>query len=387
MLVNIHYSEITIIIKKFDKMANHNVKMPRIDSWCRTRAAAGEEVKFTFAWTIERFSERPERNCHNLLSNIFTVPGPDNQSADWRIELYPKGAEEDIDNFLSVNLNYESHSEVQAKCEFSILDADKTKQNNRSISKFVVYKEFDGDGFDKFISIDSLKSQSAQLLPDDNLTFLCEVTVLFRTESKISSVIKEDDVKLVHLSQENLQEDLEIAFSHKEFTDVKIHCGDKMFDCHQVILAARSPVFRAMFKAEMAEKKTQRVDIKDLHPDVFSEMLTFIYTGKIPNVDRLAEELIEAADKYQVEFLKTICSEKLCKSINVNNCFKYLVMGDIYQTEALKKYSLKYISENVASVCNTGEWRNGLLNHPNLMADVIEAFGRNQTSGNNINGS
>ena len=102
MLVHFRYSEIiAIIIKKSDKMANYNVKMPRIDSWCRTRAAAGEEVKFTFAWTIERFSERPERNCHNLLSNIFTVPGPDNQNADWRIELYPKGAEEDLDNFLS----------------------------------------------------------------------------------------------------------------------------------------------------------------------------------------------------------------------------------------------------------------------------------------------
>ena len=31
------------------------------DSWCRTKG--GEEVKFKFVWTIERFSERPEETA------------------------------------------------------------------------------------------------------------------------------------------------------------------------------------------------------------------------------------------------------------------------------------------------------------------------------------
>ena len=29
------------------------------DTWCRTKV--GEEAKFKFVWTIERFSERPEK--------------------------------------------------------------------------------------------------------------------------------------------------------------------------------------------------------------------------------------------------------------------------------------------------------------------------------------
>ena len=33
----------------------------------------------------------------------------------------------------------------------------------------------------------------------------------------------------------------------------------------------RSPVFKAMFLADMAEKKTKKVNVKDVRPDVLSE--------------------------------------------------------------------------------------------------------------------
>ena len=38
-------------------------------------------------------------------------------------------------------------------------------------------------------------------------------------------------------------------------------------------LIARSPVFRAMFQNDMAERKNKKVDVVDLHPDVVAEML------------------------------------------------------------------------------------------------------------------
>ena len=55
-----------LFLKKFSdfnenvKMSDNNVesaplRQPLIDSWCRTKD--DEEVKFTFAWTIEKFSK------------------------------------------------------------------------------------------------------------------------------------------------------------------------------------------------------------------------------------------------------------------------------------------------------------------------------------------
>ena len=154
-----------------------------------------------------------------------------------------------------------------------------------------------------------------------------------------------------------------------------------MFDCHQFMLSAKSPVFRAMFKAEMEEKKTKKVIVADLHPDVLEEMLSFIYTGKCSNVDNMARDLLGAADKYQVEMLKTICIKKLCNSIDVGNCVDHLVIGDMHQANLLKKHSLDFIAKNVGRICDQGDWKESLLGYPSLMAEVIEAIGRKDIRG------
>ena len=43
------------------------------------RTKISEDVKHTFAWTIERFSERQEPNSQFLWSSKFTIRGPDEQ--------------------------------------------------------------------------------------------------------------------------------------------------------------------------------------------------------------------------------------------------------------------------------------------------------------------
>ena len=56
-----------------------------------------------------------------------------------------------------------------------------------------------------------------------------------------------------------------------------------------------------MFEHEMEERKLNRVAITDVDHEVLKEMLRFIYTGKAPNLDKMADDLLAAADK--VSFL------------------------------------------------------------------------------------
>ena len=72
---------------------------------------------------------------------------------------------------------------------------------------------------------------------------------------------------------------------------------------------ARSLVFHAMFEHEMEERKLGRVEITDVDHEVMREMLRFVYTGKAPNLDRMADDLLAAADK--VHMLQ-IWSPTLC---------------------------------------------------------------------------
>jgi speckle-type POZ protein len=38
-----------------------------------------------------------------------------------------------------------------------------------------------------------------------------------------------------------------------------------------------------------------------VEPEVFKEMMCFIYTGKAPNLDKMADDLLAAADKVRYD--------------------------------------------------------------------------------------
>ncbi|KAF3699860.1 Speckle-type POZ protein HIB -like protein 1 PDX-1 C-terminal-interacting factor 1 [Channa argus] len=40
-------------------------------------------------------------------------------------------------------------------------------------------------------------------------------------------------------------------------------------------------------------------------------MMCFIYTGKAPNLDKMADDLLAAADKYALVRLKVMCEDAL----------------------------------------------------------------------------
>jgi speckle-type POZ protein len=103
-----------------------------------------------------------------------------------------------------------------------------------------------------------------------------------------------------------LSDDLGGLFESGKFSDVILSVNGAEFNAHKSILAARSPVFAAMFEHEMEEKKQNRVEIIDMDKDVLSEMLKFIYTGRSPNLEKMADDLLAAADKVCVDFFIVI---------------------------------------------------------------------------------
>lgn len=62
-----------------------------------------------------------------------------------------------------------------------------------------------------------------------------------------------------------------------------------------------------------------RVDISDVDPDVFKEMMGFIYTGKAPNLEKMADNLLAAADKVSTRLCKP--STSLSRQRNRFFCF------------------------------------------------------------------
>ena len=87
-----------------------------------------------------------------------------------------------------------------------------------------------------------------------------------------------------------------------DFT-VVVGKGDKkeqqqQIPVHKALLAARSPVFAAMFRHEdTKEAQESQVVITDVRAEVFKDLLQHLYTGVKPKCGRLTTELLTLADK------------------------------------------------------------------------------------------
>lgn len=61
-----------------------------------------------------------------------------------------------------------------------------------------------------------------------------------------------------------------------------------------------------------------RVDIADVDHEVMREMLRFIYTGKAPNLEKMADDLLAAADKVSSVYVpKSKMEAKALKSVEM----------------------------------------------------------------------
>lgn len=70
-----------------------------------------------------------------------------------------------------------------------------------------------------------------------------------------------------------------------------VACMQMIFHIHFEIVAEFQRLLLILFLCQ------NRVEINDVDPEVFKEMMRFIYTGKAPNLEKMADNLLAAADK------------------------------------------------------------------------------------------
>ena len=151
------------------------------------------------------------------------------------------------------------------------------------------------------------------------------------------------------VSENRLSSDLGNLFMSGALSDVIVSCNGKEFNCHKVVLAARSSVFRAMFEHNMEEKKNSAVKVEDVEGDAMEKLLHFIYTSKLDFLDSISFELaarvLAAADKYELPRLKVACEECLSTRLTVENACEVLLLKFLaYQYQLI----LKLISVSVS---------------------------------------
>ncbi|VDD76258.1 unnamed protein product [Mesocestoides corti] len=150
----------------------------------------------------------------------------------------------------------------------------------------------------------------------------------------------------------------------------------RQFKAHKAILAARSPVFAAMFEHGMTESRANRVHITDVEPDTLAEVLRFIYTGQVVGLDNpvTAQELLAAADKYQLERLKAMCEEELVENLTVEAACDILSLADIHSAEQLKAHTLDFIMLHAQEVCESEGYERLVRQRPHLLNECFRTI-------------
>lgn len=324
------------------------------------------EIKTTEArtsWTIKGFSAV---NAGCLTSPTFTVRSVhSSQTASWCYKLCPN-----------------VQSEINLTTFWTTLDVVVMEQNE--IMKFYadVEVEFKSvkaanlntsgmfDGQQKTIGSQmkiKQESLSQHLLVQDDLT-LCinvslheEFVVDDRRERKQQS--EPDPLLLDHFAN--------LLTNAGKFSDTTVIVGQQEFPVHRAILAVRSPVFAAMFEhTEMKESQKNQVIIKDIEPHVFQEVLRFIYTDTVQQLDKMAHELLAAADKYALEKLRTVCEEFLGKSLAVETVTQTLHLADMHHAMKLRHEAIEFIARNITEM-QTTDWKSLLVNNPDVAAEMF----------------
>lgn len=161
----------------------------------------------------------------------------------------------------------------------------------------------------------------------------------------------------------------------EKFADVTIIIAKREFLAHKAILTARSPYFAAMFEHDMKESKENKVTLEDIEPEVFLEVLRFIYTGLVKKLDQLASELLVAADKYALDKLKAICEDQLKSTLSVETASKTLCLADVHHAEQLKMQAVQFITRNIKAI-PAADWQTIIASNPALAAQMFAEMAR-----------
>uniref|UniRef100_A0A7N0V5N0 BTB/POZ and MATH domain-containing protein 3 n=1 Tax=Kalanchoe fedtschenkoi TaxID=63787 RepID=A0A7N0V5N0_KALFE len=285
-----------------------------------------------------------------ISSDVFSVGG-----YDWAIYFYPDGKNpEDNSMYVSVFIALASEgTDVRVLFKLTLLDqSGKGKHRvhshfDRALEGGPYTLKYKGSmwGYKRFFKRQQL--EDSDYLKDDSIALTCTVGIVrMRLESQKHYNIC--------IPPSNMGQNFLGLLESEVGCDVVFRVGDEVFKAHKLILAARSPVFKAQFFGHVGNPKMDLVEIEDVEPVIFKAMLLFIYSDKYPDIHQvidsmsmrtstfLAQHLLAAADRFDLDRLKLLCEAKLCEEVNVETVSTTLALAEHHGCKQLKAICLKF---------------------------------------------
>ena len=159
------------------------------------------------------------------------------------------------------------------------------------------------------------------------------------------------------------------------YTDITVVTKEKEFKAHKVVLACQSAFFETCLEERWKkEGDGSRIEMLDVSADIMEAILTYMYTGKVTDIDNTAHDLLPKANEYQLEGLKTKCEEALIKALTSETVIDILLMADMHNAQKLKESCMHFTAKNITDVKKSSAWMEEKLKNTNkdLSMEVLE---------------
>ncbi|XP_057747840.1 BTB/POZ and MATH domain-containing protein 3 [Arachis stenosperma] len=352
-------------------------------SWSWSRSIT-ETVNGSHQFTIKGYSlAKGMGPGRHIMSGTFNVGG-----YDWAIYFYPDGKNpDDNSTYVSVFIALASEgTDVRALFKLTLLDQTQNGNHkvhshfDRPLERGPYTIKYRGSmwGYKRFFKRALL--ETSEYLKDDCLIMQCTVGVVkTRLEGFKPGLIVPDS---------DMGRDFKDLLESEIGFDIVFKVKSESFKAHKLILAARSPVFREQFSGGVGDPSIDEIVVDDIEPFVFKAMLLFIYTDKLPEMSDImgsinmcsctvmVQNLLAAADLYNLDRLKLLCESKLSEKINTDTVATTLALAEKHHCPQLKAICLKFIANpvNIGVVMLSEAFEHLKEGYPKMLSELLKTF-------------
>ncbi|KAG7208621.1 hypothetical protein KM043_014828 [Ampulex compressa] len=251
-----------------------------------------------------------------------------------------------------------------------------------------------------------------------------DLSIVERHLKKTGELVLMVKIQIIQCESEkhSLSQDMARLLKHPRAADTKLTCGGQSntaeIPVHSGVIAARSNVLADMIsplaesrlrkdsiaeeaeEGEFGEAQGQRRDsgkderraerpkrgngrmddtylfsleLMDLSKELVEELLRYIYSDHVDNLDALASQLLCLSERFCLQGLKELCERNLIETITPENVANRLLIADEFSCDALKRAGLAYCEENAMMINKSLAWKMMELVNPELFNEVCEA--------------
>ncbi|XBJ07734.1 hypothetical protein VPH35_013200 [Triticum aestivum] len=338
---------------------------------------------------VEGYSQTKEMvpNGKHIMSRPFVVGGH-----RWCISYAPNGDSSHSADCVSLHLVLLDDDVAKpVKVQFGFSFIDQVEWQNPIYIRETQTHSFSSDdsvrGFDDAVRRDAL--EQSKHLKGDSFTIRCGVMV-YRDHDTV-------DAGATEVPLPDIQQHLNHLFETKVGADVTFNVNGETIAAHRCVLAARSPVFMAQLFGPMKEgAATCDIQIEDMEANVFRALLSFIYTDLFPEMEddeadveegqeadevvyatwlQWMQDLLVAADRYDIQRLKFCCEEGLSECMDVSSVTSTLAIAEQHHCHDLKEACLNFLrvqsSSSLQEVMSTSDWEHITVTYPSVLNELI----------------